>query len=845
MSDLPDLPAAPKQPRVRLTPLRIAILYALLGGFWILFSDRALGILVSDPLALTRLQTYKGWFYVAATAALLFVLIRRFAEERLHANEALQEAVRRSEEEQARIKAIIAAMGDGISIQDADFRILFQNQQHRDLVGDHVGELCYAAYQHGDRVCGGCPVALAYQDGGVHTVERSATTANGTHFVEVTASSVRDADNRIVAGIEMVRNITDRKRIEAALRDSEKKYRDLVDTALVGVYRTSTSGQFLYANDALARMFEYDSPEQLIAAGAAADHYADPAQREVLLAALRRTGTVTNFELELKTRSGTVKNVLISATVDNDALSGMILDITERKQADDFVKNVLEAVDEAFIVIDRDFRVLMANHAYAAQVRMEVGDIIGKHCYEVSHKQQRPCYETGEECTVRKTFETGNSYTAVHTHYDSHGDAVYAETKSFAMRDKAGTVVSAIEIIHNITARRKLEEQLNQAQKMEAVGTLTGGIAHDFNNILTAVLGYANILKKKLQHEETLAAVTDHIAAAAKRGANLTKSLLAFSRKQAITPGPVDLNEIVSGVEKLLLRIIGEDVELITAPAAGELMVMADRGQTEQILMNLCSNARDAMPNGGLLTIATEQVDLDDQSARARGLGRPGSYGLLSVADTGTGMDERTREKIFDPFYTTKEVGKGTGLGLSIVYGIIKQHGGFVEVASRPGDGSTFRVYLPMILFPASAMKPAAASAAAARGTETVLVAEDSPEVLRMASSALQDAGYQVIEAVDGDDALAKYAANRDRVHLLLLDVIMPKKNGRQIYDAAIVSRPDIKVLFMSGYTADIIDSKRVLAEGHDFLSKPFLPEELVAAVRAALDREPPGARRP
>jgi polar amino acid transport system substrate-binding protein len=201
-------------------------------------------------------------------------------------------------------------------------------------------------------------------------------------------------------------------------------------------------------------------------------------------------------------------------------------------------------------------------------------------------------------------------------------------------------------------------------------------------------------------------------------------------------------------------------------------------------------------------------------------------------------MDERTRRRS-STLFTTKEVGKGTGLGLSIVYGIVKQHGGFVEVASKPGDGSTFKVYLPMILFPASAMKPAVASAAAARGTETVLIAEDSPEVLRMASSALQDAGYQVIEAVDGNDALRKYAAYGDRIHLLLLDVVMPKKNGREVYDAAVSTRPGIKVLFMSGYTADLLDSKRVLAEGHDFLSKPFLPKELVTAVRAALDRKP------
>ena len=837
MPDLPDLSASPKPPRARLTPFRIAALYALLGGFWILFSDRVLALFVADPLALTRLQTYKGWFYVAATAVLLYLLIRRFAEERRHAAETLQAAVAKAEEEQARTTAIIAAMGDGISIQDADFRIQFQNRKHKDLMGDHQGEFCYEAYRHGDRICDGCPVALSYQDGGVHTVERSTATDNGTLFGEITASSVRDANGRIVAGIEMVRNITGRKRTEEALRESERKYRDLVDTSLVGVYRTTTAGQFLYANEALGRMFEYDSPEELIAAGGAAVHYSNPAQREGLLAALKQAGRVTNFELELKTRSGTVKNVLISATLDNDTLSGMILDITERKHAEEFAKNVLEAVDEAFVVIGRDFRVLLANHAYAAQVRMEMNDIIGKHCYEVSHKQQQPCYETGEECTVRKTFETGSSYTAVHTHRDSRGDAVYVETKSFPMRDKAGQVVSAIEIIHNITAKRKLEEQLHQSQKMEAVGTLTGGIAHDFNNILTAVLGYAEILKKKLQHDEALATLTDHIASAARRAANLTRSLLAFSRKQTISPGPVDLNEIVSGVEKLLRRIIGEDVELATVPASGELMVMADRGQTEQILMNLCSNARDSMPNGGMLTIATERVDLDD-SGGERGTGKQGSYGVLVVADTGTGMDERMREKIFDPFYTTKEVGKGTGLGLSIVYGIVKQHGGFVDVASQAGEGSTFKVYLPLIPFPASALKPAAA-VAPARGTETILVAEDSPEVLHLAGNTLRNAGYQVVEAVDGDDALRKYAENKDRIQLLLLDVIMPIKNGRAVYDAVVSTRPGIKVLFMSGYTADIIDGKRVLAEGHNFLSKPFLPEELVAAVRAALDKEP------
>jgi PAS domain-containing protein len=388
--------SGPKPPRAGLN-VRIAAIYVLLGGFWILFSDRVLAFFIADPLALTRFQTYKGWFYVAATAALLYVLIRRFAEERRSAGEALRAAMQKAEEEQARTQAIIAAMGDGISIQDADFRILFQNQKHKDLVGDHRGEFCYAAYQHGDRICEGCPVALSYRDGGIHTVERSAVTDNGTLFAEITASSVRDADGRIVAGIEIVRNITGRKRTEDALRDSEKKYRDLVDTALV-VYRTTVSGTFTRIKR--LHMLGYDSAEHDSCGKAAPLQQTGTA--EALLSCC--SSGVTNFELELKTRSGGTKYVLISATLDNGTLSGMLLDITERKHAEEFVKNVLEAVDEAFVVIGRDFRILLANHAYADQVGMDVDDIIGKHCYEVSHKQQQPCYETGEECTVRKTL---------------------------------------------------------------------------------------------------------------------------------------------------------------------------------------------------------------------------------------------------------------------------------------------------------------------------------------------------------------------------------------------------------------------------------------------------------
>jgi len=832
---MPDCPEITQPSRLTLSPLKITAIYAIFGGLWILLSDKLLALLVTSPRLLARYQTYKSWSYVALTALLLYGLIRWYADELRRRDESLKATARKSDEEKSRREAIIAAMGDGVSIQDEHFRILFQNKSHRDLMGDHVGEVCFEAYGRCDSVCDECPLALSYRDGGIHSVERSMTTVNGPVQVEIIASSVHDATGRTVAGIEMVRNITDRKENEAALRVSEKKYRDLVDNALVGVYRTTIAGRFLYVNDALAHMLGYDSPQHMLSAGNVAEHYIDPVQRVEFLRAVRKTGSVKDFELELRTRSGSIKNVLVSESFDNDVMSGMILDITERKRAEDFVKDVLEAVDEAFIVIDRDYRVLMANRAYCAQAGLDVDAIIGRHCYEISHQRQKPCYEVGEECTVRETFETGRSHIAVHTHHDSHREAVYVETKSYAMRDKTGTVVSAIEIIHNITDKRKLEEQLNQAQKMEAVGTLTGGIAHDFNNILTAVLGYATILKKKLKGDEGLAAITDHIASAAKRGANLTRSLLAFSRKQSITPGPVDLNEIVTGIEKLLLRVIGEDVELVVTLASGGLTVMADRGQVEQVLMNLCSNGRDAMPSGGILSIATERGDVDENAAQRRQAAKPGAYAVLSVADTGTGMDAQTQEKIFDPFFTTKEVGKGTGLGLSIVYGIVKQHGGFIDVKSRPGDGTTFKVYLPLVPTPVGAMKPEA-TPAPMRGSETILLAEDGADVRAMAKNTLEEAGYTVIEAIDGDDALRQYAAHKDNISLLVLDVIMPKKNAREVYDEIVKTAPGIKVLFISGYTGDIIDSKRIADDGPNFLPKPFLPDDLVRAVRAVLD---------
>jgi signal transduction histidine kinase len=383
--------------------------------------------------------------------------------------------------------------------------------------------------------------------------------------------------------------------------------------------------------------------------------------------------------------------------------------------------------------------------------------------------------------------------------------------------------------------QEKLHSQLLQAQKMEAVGHLAGGVAHDFNNILTAIIGYANMLRKKVLADEQLAFYANQILSAADRAARLTKSLLAFSRKQVIEPKPADLNEIVQGVTKIAKRLIGEDIEFRTLLSDKTMNVLADSGQMEQVLLNLCTNARDAMPHGGQLTIETDLVEVDEGARKVNFLDRAGRYGIICVSDTGTGMDEGTRKQIFEPFFTTKEVGKGTGLGLSIVYGIVKQHNGTINVYSEPGKGTTFKIYLPAI--ETAGETPAARiEDRPAGGRETILIAEDENDVRVLITIVLREAGYTVIESADGEEALKQFAAHAGPISLFLSDVIMPKQNGKAAYEQIRAMKPGVKVIFMSGYTADIIQNKGIINERIPFLTKPIFPDQLLRKVREVLD---------
>jgi signal transduction histidine kinase len=389
--------------------------------------------------------------------------------------------------------------------------------------------------------------------------------------------------------------------------------------------------------------------------------------------------------------------------------------------------------------------------------------------------------------------------------------------------------------LQDITEQRTLEEQLRQSQKMESIGTLAGGIAHDFNNILTVITGYGQMVLDCMAPDAPQRISVEHMVAASERATRLTKDLLLFSRKQLSDKKYVDLNEIIGAVEKFLVRVIGEDIDCTTVFAERALPVLADAHQLDQVLMNLATNARDAMPKGGVLAIATESIVLDDAFIAAHGYGIPGMYAMVSVTDTGSGMDEGTRQHIFDPFFTTKEAGKGTGLGMSVAYGIVKQHDGYINVQSEPGKGTTFRIYLPVVSSVAEKNIVTPEMGAPRRGTETILFAEDDEALRSLTVSLLRNFGYEVIVALDGEDAVNKFLEHRSQIELLLFDLIMPKKTGTDAYDEIKEMWPDIKAIFVSGYAPETI-----LTEIHDggmvFIRKPFAPSELLKKVRSVLD---------
>ena len=402
----------------------------------------------------------------------------------------------------------------------------------------------------------------------------------------------------------------------------------------------------------------------------------------------------------------------------------------------------------------------------------------------------------------------------------------------------ANQIAPAVENARMHEERVQAEEQLSQAQKMESVGQLAGGVAHDFSNLLTVIMGFSQLLLEEAPPESPTNNYLQEIQKATERAANLTNQLLAFSRRQVIEPKVIDLNGLVMNLDNMLRRLIGEDIELVTLPAANLESVKADPGQIEQVLMNLAVNAQDAMGEGGKLTIETANVTLDAGYVRQHGDASPGRHVMLTVSDTGMGMSEEVQDHIFEPFFTTKEVGKGTGLGLATCFGIVQQSGGHIEVRSEPGRGTSFKVYLPVTEEASEDQPEIVDSSSSAQGQETVLLAEDEPLVRSMAATVLRDRGYEVLQAANGEEALgAVQKHGGEGIDLLLTDVVMPQMGGPELAEKLHASHPNIKVLFTSGYIGEYLSQLNTLNTGTEFLAKPYLPETLAVKVREVLDR--------
>ncbi|MBI5634108.1 MAG: PAS domain-containing protein [Nitrospirae bacterium] len=515
----------------------------------------------------------------------------------------------------------------------------------------------------------------------------------------------------------------------------------------------------------------------------------------------------------------------------------ILRDITSRQQTEDFLQEIQDSMGEGLVVIDRNFRILRANKAYCEQAGRPYEEVVGRFCHEVSHGSSRPCRQCSEDCAAEHTFATGQPHSVTHTHYDKKDVPHYVELKTYPMTDSRGEVSSVIEIICDITEKKVLGDQLRHAQKMEALGTLTGGIAHDFNNILTVIMGYGHILQMKMKKDDPLRQSVDNIHSASEKAASLVQSLLAFGRKQTLLLKLHDINEIIRSEDKLLSKLVREDIEFSMDLTDKQAIILADSGQMIQLLMNLVANARDAMPDGGRITIHTDVVYLDEHFVKIHGYERSGKYVLLAVKDTGTGIDEMIIDKIFEPFFTTKELGKGTGLGLAMSYGIIKQHKGHINVASEPNKGTTFRVYLPLEETAAAKTENGTGGFSTVYGgSETILVAEDEEAVRNITTAFLDGVGYKIIAAVDGQDAVEKYGQHGQSIDLLIFDVTMPRKSGKAAYEEIRRMNPNIKAIFVSGYNALLSQKGGKTEEGLTFVPKPFSPTELLSVVRNELD---------
>jgi len=641
----------------------------------------------------------------------------------------------------------------------------------------------------------------------------------------------------------------ERKRVEDAWREQSELLQRIVDNIPVMLVFLDEQGGIQWGNREWTRTLGYEVAEATTR-DIFAELYPDPKERQRLRDSIGAPlGLWTDFRT--RTRHGkTLETIWANAPLTGGGWLAIGMDVTDRKRAEEryrsFIAQSSEGVSRLEIAppvpitlpeeeqIDRLYagaRIAECNDAMARMYGYdEASQLVGTKLADL-HNVTDPTNRDQIRAFLRAGYRVSDSETREH---DREGRSrVFLNNVVGFIED--GHLVRVWGTQRDVTEQRHLEEQFRQAQKMEAVGQLAGGIAHDFNNLLTAILGNTQLLLRDLPPGDAKRGDVEEIRKASERAASLTRQLLAYSRRQMLQPEVLDLNVVVAEMDKMLRRLIGEHIALEAGLTPDLGRVRADPNQIEQVIVNLAVNARDAMPDGGKLTIETANVDLDEAFAQAHLGSVPGSYAMLAVTDTGTGMDAAVRAHLFEPFFTTKEVGKGTGLGLATVYGIVKQSGGYISVYSEPGRGTSFKIYLPRIATPAD--EPAGPQKGGpAPGSETVLVVEDEPAVLTLSRRALEAQGYVVLAASDPLAALRVVERHGGTIHLLLTDVVMPGLSGRELADRLTAQRPGIRVLYMSGYPGDAVVQHGTLPSGSAFLQKPFSPDGLARKVRDVLD---------
>lgn len=763
----------------------------------------------------------------------------------------VEKALAESEE---RFRSAMQFSGIGMAIVSATGKFLEVNPALCGILGYSWEELLAADFQsitHPDDLAADLAFVNRMLKGEIETYQmdkRYLHQAGHYIWAQLNVSLIWHRDGKSCYFVSQIQDITSRRLVQQALAESEERFRSAMEYSAIGMAVVSNTGAWLEVNPAMTAILGYSRDEFLAGNFQSITHPDDLAHCQTLLGKLAQ-GESKTFEVQKRYRHKAGNYLWVQSNVSairhpDGSTSHYVVqmqDVTERKQAGDelfrsreMLQMILDNIPQRVFWKDRDLKFMGCNLLLARDCGFaSAAELIGKTDYETAYARNADIYRA-DDLEVMNTDRPKLNYEQTQEHPD--GRTTYLLTSKVPLHDKTGQVIGVLGTYEDITERKTLETQFRQAQKMEAVGRLAGGVAHDFNNLLTIISGYSDLLLSELPEEDPSRDSLEEIKKAGERAAGLTRQLLAFSRNQVLAPDILDLNAVIGECESMLRRVLAEDIELNLELADDLGRVLADPSQLGQVLLNLVVNARDAMPQGGRLTIETGRTIFDEAFCQRQPGVKPGPYLMLVVSDTGVGMDEATKAQIFEPFFTTKQQGKGTGLGLAMVFGFIKQSGGHVTVTSEPQCGSSFRIFLPEVAAATTPEESGGDEQAEAPGSETILLVEDQTDVRTLARHMLQTRGYIVIEAANGDEAIRLVENYSGEIDLLVSDVIMPGMGGRLLAEKIVAMRPGVKVLFVSGYTDDAVMRHGVQSSETNFLHKPFTSDSLCRKVRKVLD---------